>query len=93
MAQQLSEFSARYCQETQEKGIFAYGLVPHLLCRLVEVDAGSDELVALLGAGDELLPPLGHVLGDVAYAFRVVVAGAHQPIRPVLHLWEFKEVR
>jgi len=58
----------------------------HLFGSLVEIDAGHDELVPLLGAGDELLPPLGDILGDVPDALRVVMVRVDQRLRALLHL-------
>ena len=66
--------------------VFAFEAVQYranLLRGLVEVEAGGDQLVSLLGSGHEALPPGGHPIRDLLDGLGVVVVVGEQRFGPL----------
>lgn len=59
----------------------------HLGGRFEEAEAAGDQLVAVLGAGDQLLPSLGDVLSYSSDGVRLVVVGADERLGALPRLY------
>ena len=57
--------------------------VSYLLSRFVKVKTGRDQLVPLLGPGDQPLPTARDAVGDLLHGLGVVVVVSQQSLRPL----------